>query len=185
MTKYVRINLVLPDYIQKKFDEFRLSMDKDSRNALIKKLYAARWTLESISEAADLTRERVRQVVLNPALEVEFDFEMPEPPKKPERVRRVYPEPNSETLARLLVLQPLAQLVRSNKKDYRVESEEYTRLLWKAYKEEGVSLYRLAQKLGVTHAALRFRLTRYGYMPSSPTAKSRVYKPINPANRIK
>jgi hypothetical protein len=74
--------------------------------------------------------------------------------------------------------------VRSNGTKYRKEAEEYTRLLNQAHVEEGVTLYRLAKRLGVTHGALRFRLVRYGYK-TPVNATSKVYTPILEKNRIK
>jgi hypothetical protein len=110
--------------------------------------------------------------------------EIPDPPVKPERPKPVYVEPTEKTLARLLELQPYAQQVRSNGKKYREEAEEYTALLNHAHTVEGVTLYRLAKRLGVTHGALRFRLVRYGYK-TPVTATSKVYTPIVDENRVK
>jgi hypothetical protein len=110
-------------------------------------------------------------------------MDIPEPPVKQEREKPVYVEPNPDTLARLLELQPYAQQVRSNGKKYREEAEEYTKLLNHAHTVEGVTLYRLAKRLGVTHGALRFRLVRYGYK-QPVTATSKVYNPIVKENRI-
>ena len=93
-------------------------------------------------------------------------------------------EPEPETLARLLELQPLAQLVRSHSPKYRAEAEEYAALVWKAHKEQKVTLYRLAKCLGVTHGALRFRLVRYGYMTPAKGGKSRSYQRIMDKNRV-
>jgi hypothetical protein len=74
-------------------------------------------------------------------------------------------------------------MVRSNGKKYREEAEEYTKLLNHAHTVEGVTLYRLAKRLGVTHGALRFRLVRYGYK-KPVTATSKVYTPILKENRL-
>jgi hypothetical protein len=117
----------------------------------------------------------------------EFDFDLvidiPAPPLKPERNKPAYIEPTPETLRRLLELQPYAQQVRANGTKYRAEAEEYTKLLDYAHTIEGVTLYRLAKRLGVTHGALRFRLVRYGYKKPI-TATSKVYQPIIRENRI-
>ena len=94
----------------------------------------------------------------------------------------VYIEPSPENLARLLELKPLAQKVRYDHTTYRKEAEEYSALIWHVHSVEGVTLYRLAKRLGVTHGALRFRLARYGYkLPK--TAKSPCYTPIKQENR--
>jgi hypothetical protein len=100
------------------------------------------------------------------------------------RVPPTYIEPSAETLARLLELKPMAMSVRSNSPKFRAEAEEYTRLLDHAHRVEGVTLYRLAKRLGVTHGAIRFRLARYGYkLPKN--ASSKVYQPILEQNRVR
>lgn len=155
----------------------------ETRNAYIVALRTRGWTLQSIAEASGLTRERVRQ--LSQAEDVQTRYAnglpMPTPPLKPERKPVEYIEPSPETLAKLLELQPEAQKVRGNGKAHREVAEEYTRLLNYAHTVEGVTLYRLAKRLGVTHGALRFRLARYGYKTFS--GNSRVYKPITEKNR--
>lgn len=185
--KYIKKNQRLPEQIGAEF--VRLSGNNVSRDKLIKVLVDANWTYEAVSSASGLTRERVRQIA-NAAsrLAEEFDFdlevgfEIPSPPTKPERKKPEYIEPHPETLKRLLELQPYAQQVRANGTKYRKEAEEYTSLLNHAHTVEGVTLYRLAKRLGVTHGALRFRLVRYGYK-KPVTATSKVYRPIIQENR--
>ena len=181
---YIKKNQMLPQHI---FEAFEDIIDSDTRDQLIRELRAQHWTLEAIAAASHLTRERVRQItVAAPTSELVLNtgVSIPTPPLKPERVRPVYIEPTPETLARLLELQPLAQQVRSNGKKFRAEAEEYTALLNHAHVVEGVTLYRLAKRLGVTHGALRFRLVRYGY--KTPLhATSKVYTPILAENRLK
>jgi len=168
-----------------------LTTDKDLRAAYVIALRLKGWTLESIAFALDLTRERIRQIQLmaSPAnivyiLSNPGEFPVPEletreieVPGDPE-----YVEPSPETLARLLELQPLAQKVRYDHSTYRKEAEEYSALVWHVYSVEGVTLYRLAKCLGVTHGALRFRLARYGYL-TPKTGKSKCYSPIKQTNR--
>lgn len=183
-TQYIKKNQQLPQDIHDIFSEI---ISNDVRDQLIRELRQTGWTLESISLASKLTRERVRQIS-NTVPEAEFNvrdvIEIPEPPIKVEKPKPVYVEPSAETLARLLELQPYAQQVRSNGKKYREEAEEYTKLLNYAHTVEGVTLYRLAKRLGVTHGALRFRLVRYGYK-QPVTATSKVYTPIVAENRLK
>jgi transcriptional regulator with XRE-family HTH domain len=165
--------------------------DKDMRAAYIYALRIKGWKLQALADALGLTRERIRQIEAkaSPALIIHVladpgsfpvpeldtvEIEVPAPP--------VYIEPSPETLARLLELKPLAQKVRYDHSTYRKEAEEYTALIWHAHSVEGVTLYRLAKRLGVTHGALRFRLARYGYkLPQ--TAKSKCYTPIKETNR--
>lgn len=181
--KYVKKNQRLPQEIHTAFS----SLGNPQRDYLIKELVDANWTYEAVANASGLTRERVRQIVkANEALADEFsynlDIEIPEPPLKEERPKPEYIEPSPETLQRLLELQPYAQQVRSNGTKYREEAEEYTALLNHAHTVEGVTLYRLAKRLGVTHGALRFRLVRYGYK-QPVTATSKVYNPVRKENR--
>lgn len=166
---------------------FKIMEDIDKRNEYIKLLRNEGWTLASISEATGVTRERVRQVCLEPnhyGDSLQDSLPLPKLPAKPKKVAKSRPSPSPERLARLKELQPLAQQVRSNAKRFRAEAEEYTNLLWKVYSEEGVSIYRLAKELGVTHSAIRFRLVRYGYVAPSEKAKSKVYQPIAQKNRV-
>lgn len=182
---YIKKNQKLPDNIKRHFESFPNTQERDR---LIKELVDAGWTYESVSNASGLTRERVRQIY-NAIGELPLDLlaplniEIPVPPLKMERPGPTYVEPHPDTLARLLELQPYAQQVRSNGKKYREEAEEYTKLLNHAHTVEGVTLYRLAKRLGVTHGALRFRLVRYGYK-KPVTATSKVYTPIVKENRL-
>lgn len=181
-TKYIKKNQQVPNYIA---DFFKSPIDVPTRDFLIQSLCEKQWTYEAVAAACSITRERVRQISLasETSAEVDLPFDIPEPPIKPERPKPVYVEPSPETLARLLELQPYAQQVRSNGKKYREEAEEYTKLLNHAHTVEGVTLYRLAKRLGVTHGALRFRLVRYGYKKPI-TATSKVYTPIISENRL-
>lgn len=168
-------------------DTFLKIRDSELRNSYIKALRNEGWTLASISEATGMTRERVRQIASDTeasATNAE-GLTIPRLPLKPVKEPRVIREPSPERLARLLELQPLAQQVRSNALRFRAEAEEYTNLLWKVHSEEGVTLYRLAKSLGVTHSAIRFRLIRYGYLKSSSEVKSKVYQPIAEKNRAR
>lgn len=181
---YIKKNQRLPEDIKRQFESIS---DNIRRDKLIKTLVDANWTYEAISNASGLTRERIRQIANAVArLADEFDFDLgidiPKPPLKPEKVGPKYIEPSPETLKRLLELQPYAQQVRANGSKYRKEAEEYTSLLNHAHTVEGVTLYRLAKRLGVTHGALRFRLVRYGYKQPI-TATSKVYAPIVKDNR--
>lgn len=179
--KYIKKNQQLPDSIRLEFDVPRGSGFRDQ---LIRELAEAGWTYEAISNASKITRERVRQIVKSAAATAtRTGIEIPEPPTKPERQKTEYVEPSPDTLRRLLELQPYAQQVRANGSKYREEAEEYTALLNHAYKNEGVTIYRLAKRLGITHGAIRFRLARYGYIQPK-TGTSKVYNPIIRENRV-
>jgi transcriptional regulator with XRE-family HTH domain len=187
MAKYKKHNLTLPQEVIEKFST--ITADRD-RNAYIKALRERGWTLESVGVVSGMSRERVRQIEsgipMTEALRIAIDgYPIPEPPKYEEKIpaSEKYVEPTPETLSRLLELQPLAQQVRSYGMQYRKEAEEYTWLINHAHTVEGVTLYRLAKRLGVTHGALRFRLVRYGYK-QAVSAESKAYTPILQQNRL-
>jgi hypothetical protein len=182
---YIKKNQKLPEEIRA---EFEVITDNMRRDQLIRSLVDANWTYEAISNATGLTRERIRQIAnaedkLAEEFRVELGIEIPSPPLKPVKESPKYIEPHPDTLRRLLELQPYAQQVRANGTRYRAEAEEYTKLLDYSHTVEGVTLYRLAKRLGVTHGALRFRLVRYGYKKPI-TATSKVYQPIAQKNRL-
>jgi transcriptional regulator with XRE-family HTH domain len=165
--------------------------DKDMRAAYIYVLRMKGWKLQAIADALGLTRERIRQIETkaSPALALHVladpgSFPVPELDTVEIEVLAppVYIEPSPEALARLLELKPLAEKVRYDHLQYRKEAEEYSALIWHLYSVDGVTLYRLAKRLGVTHGALRFRLARYGYLLPK-TGKSSCYTPIKQNNR--
>jgi hypothetical protein len=159
------------------------------RDAYIYVLRMKGWTLESVGNALDLTRERIRQleskakpidalsILAKPGI-----YPVPDVPTRTVEVDVVeYVEPSPETLARLLELQPLAALVRSNSPNYRKEAEEFSSLLNQVINVEGVPASHVAKLIGITHGAIQFRLVRYGY--SSTSGKSKAYQTIHSANR--
>jgi len=165
--------------------------DKDMRAAYIYVLRMKGWKLQALADALGLTRERIRQIETkaSPALAIHVladpgSFPVPELDTVEIEVLAppVYIEPSPEALARLLELKPLAEKVRYDHLQYRKEAEEYSALIWRLYSVEGVTLYRLAKRLGVTHGALRFRLARYGYLLPKE-GKSKCYTPIKQENR--
>lgn len=191
--EYRKINLVLPDEVGRAFAA--LGEDLEARNIYSLALREQGWTLQSIAEATGVTRERVRQVT-NALIDSSgwepgdakrvavsrYSVPLPTPPEKATKSPREYVEPDPEKLKRLLELQPFAQQVRANSPQYREEAEAYTKLIAEVHLEDGVTLYRLAKNLGLTHGALRFRLARYGYkLPI--TGRSKVYTRIDPSNR--
>jgi transcriptional regulator with XRE-family HTH domain len=164
--------------------------DKQIRNAYIYALRMKGWTLQSIADALGVTRERIRQIETTATpfsiitvLGDPGQYPVPELPTVEIEVagQPVYVEPSEQTLKRLLELQPDAQKVRYDHKAHRAVGEEYTALLWHAHSVEGVTLYRLAKRLGITHGAVRFRLVRYGYLTTK--GKSTAYKTIKAQNR--
>ena len=196
-THAVLNNQVLPENVRLILKSFGTSPHRDQesdalvRNSYIAALRHAGWTLQSIADATDLTRERIRQIDVSIGQDLieqikMFPEEFPIPALPTETIIKYKYEPyepDAQSLARLLELQPFAQLVRSHSPKYREEAEEYAALLWKVHSQQKVTLYHLAKKLGVTHGALRFRLVRYGYMTPARGASSKSYKPIIKKNR--
>jgi transcriptional regulator with GAF, ATPase, and Fis domain len=181
MDKIKKANQSLPTAVVQLFKTIANATDRDN---LIRKLYESGWTQSSIARSVELTRERVRQICEMPMDDFgTTDFVIPKPPTHEPKPKREFIEPSPDELARLLELQPMAKQVRSNATRFRAEAEEYTALIAKLHDIDGVTLYRLAKRLGVTHSALRFRLARYGYKLSE-NGSSKVYKPINPKNRV-
>lgn len=182
--EYRKTQLTLPDDVVRAFAD--LDDDLETRNVYSAALRRAGWTLQSISNATGVTRERIRQVestVTDAEVQALTGLPVPMPPTKPSRTRRTYIEPDAAKLQRLLELQPQAQQNRHNSAEHRQAAEDYTALVWEVHHADGVPLYRLAKRLGVTHGALRFRLARYGYkLPESGVSK--VYTRIDPAHRV-
>lgn len=181
--------MVLPTDVAAALRTAHADVDKRYLQSIIVSLRQEGWTLASIAAPLGVSREWIRQIEssvedTDDALRfaARTEFTAPERPHIPEPVRLVKPRPEPETLARLKELQPYAQRVRANSSQYRAEAEEYTRLLYKEHNDRGVSIYRLAKELGVTHGALRFRLVRYGYHKTDSSSK--VYKPILDKNRM-
>ena len=188
-TGYVKINHKLPPEVVDAFT--KIGTDTLLRNAYIRVLRDNHWSLQAIADAVGgMTRERIRQIVNGiydksdtaSTLSSSMNFPVPTPPLKPVKEPKIYAEPSEKTLSRLLELQPYAQQVRSHSPKFRKEAEEYTALINYAHTTEGVSLYRLAKRLGVTHGSLRFRMARYGYL-TNHKSKSTCYKPILEKNR--
>lgn len=165
--------------------------EKELRAAYIYALRIKGWTLQAVADSLGVTRERVRQLETQAIPELVYliqqapgSYPVPELPTEEVMVYSgaEQTDPKPETLARLKVLQPIAQSIRWDHTKGRAEAEEYTALLWKAHTEEGVSVYRLAKLLGITHGAIQFRFARYGYKETK-TGQSKAYKVIKRENR--
>ena len=190
---FQKTNQTLPAELKTQFANAERSLGTGMELTELKRSLACElrdkgWTLQSIADLYGVSREMVRQMADKADLDTglpllaKHGVVAPMPPLKPVKAPREFVEPSPETLSRLLELQPKAQAVRSFSTKFRAEAEEYTALLNHAHTVEGVTLYRLAKRLGVTHGALRFRLARYGYkQPANGT--SRVYKPVLTENR--
>ena len=175
-TKTKKSDLTLP----KEVGETLRSLPLAERKAYSNLLRNAGWTLQSIATEVGVTRENIRLYERSTpsaeTLEKVKDLLIPEVPKVEiyaDRVVKVIPKP--EVIAQLKELQAKASLVRGKGKAHREEAEQYTKLLYETM-ESGVSGYRLAKELNVTHSAILFRLVRYGYATS--TGKSKTYRQL-------
>ncbi len=176
----------MPEEVYKNFK--KIGDDLELRNAYIKKLRSAFWSLQSIADASGITtRERVRQIVEGrykhlSSSKISVDFYVPELPMKVIKQPKVLTEPSEKTLSKLLELKPVAEKVRSHSPKFRKEAEQYTKLINHAITVEGVSVRHLGKRLGVSPSALRFRMARYGYI-TNHDGNSICYKPILNKNR--
>jgi lambda repressor-like predicted transcriptional regulator len=183
---YTKTNAKLPEEVYENFK--KIASDLELRNAYIKELRAASWSLQSIADAAGVSsRERVRQIVEGrykhlSSSKVSTDFSVPALPLKEVKQPRVLTEPSEQTLSKLLELKPSAQKVRSHSPNFRKEAEQYTELINHAITVEGVSVRHLGKRLGVSPSALRFRMARYGYI-TTHNGNSVCYQPILDKNR--
>lgn len=196
-TQYKKSLLELPAETAAALVEARRSGNRELLLSYIAALRVEGWTYESIAAPLGVTRERVRQLWIEAqtaeggsrlslylAEAARAGFSVPTRPLVERAVvaKRVRPEPDAAALARLLELKPLAERVRANSSAYRAEAEEYVALLYSEHVGRGVSMWRLAKELGVTHAAIRSRLVRYGYLETGSAAKA--YTPIRSDNRV-
>ena len=171
-TRVPKSDLTLP----KEVSDILVGLPLDERKAYVFELRKVGWTLQSLATPLKLTRESIRLYgIKEPKSEVLAKVKhLPilTPPVIElfvERVKRVKPDP--QVIAQLKELQPKAFMVRGKGKSNREEAELYTRLIYELM-ESGVSGYRIAKELGVTHSALAFRLVRYGYTTSNGTSRS-------------
>lgn len=175
-TRVSKSNLTLP----KEVTDILIGLPLTERKAYASELCKVGWTLQSVATPLNITRESIRLYTLaehsGEVLAKIRTFPIVEPPVVEvfvERVKRVKPDP--QVIAQLKELQPKAFMVRGKGKSNREEAELYTRLIYELM-ESGVSGYRIAKELGVTHSALAFRLVRYGYTTSN--GKSRSYRQL-------
>ena len=171
-TRVPKSDLTLP----KEVSDILIALPLDERRAYVFELRKAGWTLQSLATPLKITRDSIRLYTLKePSGEVLAKIShlpIVQPPVIEvfvERIKRVKPDP--QVIAQLKELQPKAFMVRGKGKSNREEAELYTRLIYELM-ESGVSGYRIAKELGVTHSALAFRLVRYGYTTSNGTSRS-------------
>lgn len=175
-TRVVKSDMTLPTECAEALRGLPLA----ERKAYATLLRNAGWTLQSLATAINLTRESIRLYTLiehtGEVLAKVKHLPIQQPPTVEvfkEMIKRVTPDP--QVIAQLKELQPKVFLVRGKGKSNREEAELYTKLIYELM-QSGVSGYRIAKELGVTHSALAFRLVRYGYTTSN--GKSRSYRQL-------
>lgn len=178
-----RMNHTLP----KEVGEALRSLGLKERKAYATELSNAGWTLQSIANELNITRESIRlygKATSNNESEVRKAIAgLPIPPMPIRTVsREVFKKVAipDDVLAELKELYEKAKLVRGKSKKYRKEAEDFTKLAHEQI-EKGVSTYALSKALGITNSALLFRFARYGYKTSE--GQSKVYRQLT--NRYK
>lgn len=139
------------------------------------------WTCQSMAQALGVSRQAIEQAASRASFRASDQLpEVPLPPRKPE------PEPKP-VRPRLLVGDELASQLREMQRvaatvngatpadaPERAVSIRFTAML-QALIEQGVTLYHLAQVLGVQYNALTSRLARHGYRAPSPSLAGQRY----------
>ena len=174
--KIKKTELTLP----KEVGEALRSLPLKERKAYASVLRKAGWTLQSIATELNVTRESIRLYGVEEHSEELLakvqHLPVPEVPMVEiykDKVVKVLP--SADVITQLKELQAKATLVRGKGKANREEAEQYTKLLYETM-QSGVSGYRLAKELNVTHSALLFRLVRYGY--TTTNGKSSTYRQL-------
>lgn len=140
-------------------------------DAVMELAYANGWTLTAMASALGVTRERIRQRVARATGFVDIPVPLPPrhqtPPPPPDRRLRLKPE-LAEQLREMCAVASTVNGGMDVDDPARRVSERFSAQL-AAYVEQGVSIYHLAQVLGVTFGAIRSRLVRHGYLPPAPS----------------
>lgn len=138
------------------------------------------WTLQSLASALGVSRQAIEHRLAHAAIDV--DSEVPDVPLPPRKQTRKH-----QPRRRLLVNDALAEQLRemalvaakvngaspADAPERRV-SEEFSAMLHSLV-EQGVTVYHLAQVLGVTHGAITLRLARHGYRNGFPSQNGTQY----------
>jgi len=139
------------------------------------------WTYQSMASALGVTRQAVHQAVAHAKLDCSGEVpDVPLPPRKPQ------PEPKPPR-RRLLINDELAEQLRDMQRiaakvngatpadapERKVSVDLSAQL--HALTQQGVSVYHIAEVLGVAHNAVRARLARHGYRKPQPSQKPERY----------
>lgn len=166
----------------------KVTNDAKTRKQLVATVRAfldAGWTLASVADACHVTRQTVfNWKQESEALDITKLVAMDVPPfvsSSPAKVERKPKAMLSEAdVKELLMLHDIAKRNRRGRvgtQSFTAEcSQRFTDMVWNLHNDKGVSIYAIAKAVGVTVAALQFRLVRYGY--KTTTGKSKSYQPM-------
>lgn len=140
------------------------------------------WTYTALAQPLGVTRERVRQLA-NAATGHANGVDIPPPPYKPDPQPPGPPPPSPPALSEKEVdhLRRLLKVARTVNGATPVDhplrelSKQFAAEL-AAANGRGVSVYMIAQQLGVSTGAIRYRLGRHGYLPLPPSLRGQRYK---------
>lgn len=141
------------------------SDENTALNIYIAALREAGWTLAALSLPLSMSREavRIRQAA---APTTRTTLGVPRPPAKAKPAKKVRPQIPPDALRVMKALHADARQVRGwtpVDSPLREASVRLTELIAEHHLA-GVSIYRIAKQLEVTHLAIRARLARHGYM---------------------
>jgi hypothetical protein len=137
-------------------------------NAVLMMARLQGWTLQALADAIGVTREAIRQRADRGRARADIPT-VPMPPRRPTPMPQ--PPKNNrllirpEVAERLREMHAIARTVNGGTAaddPRRTVSVQFTEWLSKLV-EQGVTVYRIAEELGVTHFAVRARLARHGY----------------------
>jgi hypothetical protein len=168
----------LPAALAFKLSDLRLAerqtRDREPLDLFMAALRRAGWTLDSIADELDLTRERVRQRTAR----VPEDTELPAVPavpqkrEKPREARR--PRIRPEAAALMYELARAGTLARAAARptpaniEARAASRQLTRMMCELH-SQGITPTAIANASGLTHNAVRIRLGRAGRITLPPS----------------
>lgn len=127
------------------------------------------WTLSALGEVLSITREAVRLRSLRGV--VDHDLFIPSPPPARTTSGKVWPSLRPGEAEEMRELQAMATRVRGNTAvDHpnRIASERLAEMLADV-RLRGVRDREVAEALGITKEAIRFRLARHGYTKNPPS----------------
>lgn len=152
---------------------------KDPRlPAVIRMAHEEGWTFDALGTAMGISNARARQIGAAAEGTV-WGVDIPAPPRRP--VGRSQPRPTltADEVAELRLMQQVARTVNGSTRSddpRRRTCEKLASLLHQYHVRRGVSVYHLAQLIGVTTNAVRSRLARHGYLQPLPSQAEQSYR---------